>query len=139
MVAPAALSVELRKVHQYLTFCTFHAAQWALSDYMASGSQHHLELSAFYQAKRDYFAHGLKQSRFRLLPVQGAYFQLVDYSAISDKPDTEFASWLTESVGVAAIPVSAFYEQAPDSRIVRFCFAKQQNTLDAALEKLIAV
>lgn len=136
-VAPKALSVEFRKVHQYLTFCTFHAAQHALADYMASGSTHHLELGAFYQAKRDAFQSMLVDSRFRLLPVHGAYFQLVDYSAISDQDDQSFARWLTTTAKVAAIPVSAFCEAAPKQRLVRFCFAKRDETLRAAADRLL--
>ncbi len=138
-VAPPTLSLEFRKIHQYLTFCSFHAAQWALSDFMHACPQHHLELPAFYQDKRDHFARSLAGSRFKLLPVAGAYFQVADYSAISDLDDNAFSRWLTETVGVAAIPVSAFYECPPNQRLVRFCFAKQEATLDAAAERLCAI
>lgn len=135
-VAPAALTVEFRKVHQYLTFSSFTPAQWALADFLESDPQHYLELPAFYQAKRDYFRAALEGLPFALLPVGGAYFQLLDYSGFSDESDAEFSRRLTREAKVAAIPVSAFYETAPGTRIVRFCFAKQESTLDAAAENL---
>lgn len=138
-VAPPTLSAEFRKVHQYLTFCTFHAAQWALADYLVADPQHYLDLPRFYQRKRDHFARALESSRFRLLPVEGAYFQLADYSAISSEDDQSFCRRLIAEHGVAAIPVSAFYESPPDQRLVRFCFAKTEATLDAAAEKLCAI
>ncbi|MDC8015105.1 pyridoxal phosphate-dependent aminotransferase [Tahibacter soli] len=136
-VAPRALSAEFRKVHQYLTFCTFSPAQWAFAQVLESDPQHYLDLPAFYQAKRDRFRELLAPSKFQLLPVRGAYFQLVDYSAISDKDDLNFCEWLVREAGVAAIPVSAFYETAPDAKIVRFCFAKNDPTLVAAAERLV--
>ncbi len=138
-IAPRALSAEFRKVHQYLTFCTFGPAQWAFAEVLAKDPQHYLDLPAFYQAKRDRFRELLAPTRFTLLPVGGAYFQLVDYSAISDKNDLNFSEWLVREAGVAAIPVSAFYEAAPDARIVRFCFAKSDATLAAAAERLARV
>jgi methionine aminotransferase len=136
-IAPRALSAEFRKVHQYLTFCTFSPAQWAFAQVLESDPQHYLDLPAFYQAKRDRFRELLAPSKFQLLPVRGAYFQLVDYSAISDKDDLNFCEWLVREAGVAAIPVSAFYETAPDAKIVRFCFAKNDPTLVAAAERLV--
>lgn len=138
-IAPRALSAEFRKVHQYLTFCTFGPAQWAFAEVLAKDPQHYLDLPAFYQAKRDRFRELLAPTRFTLLPVGGAYFQLVDYSAISDQDDLSFGEWLVREAGVAAIPVSAFYESAPDARIVRFCFAKSDATLAAAAERLARV
>ncbi|WP_313919713.1 pyridoxal phosphate-dependent aminotransferase [Tahibacter sp.] len=138
-IAPRALSAEFRKVHQYLTFCTFGPAQWAFAEALAKDPQHYLDLPAFYQAKRDRFRELLAPTRFTLLPVGGAYFQLVDYSAISDQDDLNFSEWLVREAGVAAIPVSAFYESAPDARIVRFCFAKSDATLAAAAERLARV
>lgn len=135
-VAPAALSAEFRKVHQYLTFCTFQPAQWALADYLASNPEHYHQLPAFYQAKRDYFDAIMSKTRFKTLPVQGAYFMLADYSEISDLNDLEFCKVLAQTHGVAAIPMSAFYESAPDQRLIRFCFAKQEATLDQAAERL---
>jgi len=135
-IAPPALSAEFRKVHQYLTFCTFNPAQWAFADILESDPQHYLDLPAFYQTKRDYFRNLLKPSKFKLLPVHGAYFQLVDYSAIAQNDDLNFCEWLIREAGVAAIPVSAFYETPPDAKIVRLCFAKNDDTLNAAAERL---
>jgi methionine aminotransferase len=135
-IAPAALSAEFRKVHQYLTFCTFQPAQWAFAEVLERDPQHYLELPRFYQAKRDRFRALLAPSKFKLQPVSGAYFQLVDYSAISDKDDLTFCEWLIREAGVAAIPVSAFYETPPNSRLIRFCFAKNDATLVAAAERL---
>ncbi|HEX2569476.1 MAG TPA: pyridoxal phosphate-dependent aminotransferase [Polyangia bacterium] len=138
-VAPAALSVEFRKVHQFLTFCTFNPGQWAFADILEQDPRHYLELGAFYQKKRDRFRELLAGSRFELLQVAGAYFQLADYSAISDRDDLSFCRSLTEEVGVAAIPVSAFYERPPDMRLIRFCFAKSDETLTRAAARLCGV
>lgn len=138
-IAPPALSAEFRKVHQYLTFCTFNAAQWALAEYLDADPQHYLDLPAFYQQKRDYFAAALAPSKFQLLPVAGAYFQLADYSVLSSENDFDFCRRLIAEHGVAAIPVSAFYETPPAQSIIRFCFAKTQATLDAAAERLCAI
>lgn len=138
-VAPPALSSEFRKVHQYLTFCTFQPAQWALADYLESNPEHYHQLPAFYQAKRDYFEEKLLKTRFNALPVQGAYFMLADYSQISDLNDLDFCKMLATNHGVAAIPMSAFYESPPDQRLIRFCFAKQEATLDQAADRLYAV
>ena len=135
-VAPAALSAEFRKVHQYLTFCTFHPAQVAFAEFMASTPQHYLELPAFYKEKRDRFRALLAPSRFKLLDVPGGYFQLVDYSAIRDEDDLAFSRWLVEHGGVAAIPLTPFYAQAPGTRLLRLCFAKSDATMDAAAERL---
>jgi methionine aminotransferase len=135
-VAPAALSAELRRVHQYVTFASASPLQHALAAYLTAHPEHHLQLPAFYQERRDYFAALLGPTQFRLLRVAGTYFQLADYSAISTVPDVEFARWLTIEHGVATIPVSVFYEQPPAMRLVRFCFAKENATLDAAAERL---
>jgi len=135
-IAPQPLSAEFRKVHQYLTFSTFTPAQWAFAEVLETDPQHYLDLPAFYQAKRDRFRELIAGSKFKLLPVRGAYFQVVDYSAISDKDDLNFCEWLIHNAGVAAIPVSAFYETPPDTRLVRFCFAKSDETLVAAAERL---
>jgi methionine aminotransferase len=135
-VAPAALSAEFRKVHQYLTFCTFHPAQVAFAEFMASDPRHYLELPAFYQAKRDRFRALIEPSRFKLLDVPGGYFQLVDYSAIRDEDDLTFSRWMVEHGGVAAIPLTPFYERAPGTRLLRLCFAKSDATMDAAAERL---
>jgi methionine aminotransferase len=135
-IAPAQLSSEFRKVHQYLTFCTFNPAQWAFADALESDPQHYLDLPAFYQARRDSFRALLTPSKLKLLPVKGAYFQLVDYSTISQKDDLNFCEWLVREAGVAAIPVSAFYETPPNARLIRLCFAKSDDTLAAAAERL---
>lgn len=129
---------EFRKVHQFNVFSVNTPVQYALAAYLKH-PEHYLQLPHFYQQKRDYFIQALRQSRFQLLPNSGTYFVLADYSAISDLPDTEFAKLLTIQHGVAAIPVSAFYSDPGRShdRILRFCFAKQQTTLDAALERLL--
>jgi len=139
-VAPKELSAELRRVHQYVTFSSTSLLQQALAEYMASHPEHHLELPAFYQQYRDYFTALLRETRFEALPAPGTYFQLADYSRISDTPDVEFARWLTVEHGVATIPVSVFYRDPPeDSRLVRFCFAKERATLDAAAARLRAL
>jgi len=135
-IAPQLLSSEFRKVHQYLTFCTFQPAQWAFAEIMDGFPQHYVELPKFYQAKRDHFRELLAASKFKLLPVNGAYFQLVDYSTISANDDLNFCEWLIREAGVAAIPVSAFYETPPNTRLIRFCFAKNEATLAAAAERL---
>jgi methionine transaminase len=136
VAAPPALSAELRKVHQFVTFSTSTAAQHAFADLLAEHSGLLVELSRFYQGKRDRFRELLAPSRFRLLPVAGTYFQLADYSELSDEPDLAFARRLTTEAGVAVIPTSPFYSVAPNQRIVRFCFAKHDVTLDHAAARL---
>ena len=136
-VAPAALSAEFRKVHQYLTFCSFHPAQVAFAEFLASTPQHYLELPAFYQAKRDRFRSLLAASRFKLLDVPGGYFQLVDYSSISGLDDVAFCEWLVKEGGVAAIPLTPFCATAPGTRLLRLCFAKSDATMEAAAERLL--
>lgn len=136
-IAPAAISAEFRKVHQYLTFCTFAPAQWAFAEMIERHPQHYLELPAFYEAKRDRFRALLADSRFRLLPVPGGYFQLIDYSEVSDLGDRAFCEWLTREHGVASIPLSPFYAEAPaGQRLARLCFAKTDATMEAAAERL---
>jgi methionine aminotransferase len=141
VVAPPQLTAELRKVHQYVAFCAVTPLQHALADFMAEQPQHIHELAGFYQAKRDQFCTHLQRSRFTFVPTPGTYFQLADYSAIRpDLSDVAMAEWLTREHGVAAIPVSVFYQQAPsDMRLVRFCFAKREETLQAAGERLCAI
>ena len=136
-IAPAALTAEFRKVHQYNTFCSFAPAQWAFAAMIETHPEHHRGLGAFYQEKRDHFARQLLGTRLKPLPVPGGYFQLVDYSAISDLPDAQFCRWLTIEKGVTAIPLSPFYDAPPPGqRLVRLCFAKNQATLDAAIARL---
>lgn len=141
VVAPPALSTELRKVHQYVSFCGVTPLQWALADYMAEYPEHVDELPAFYQAKRDLFCELLNRSRFSFTRAAGSFFQLLDYSAIRpDLDDLAMAEWLTREHGVAAIPVSVFYQAPPkDLRVVRLCFAKREETLRRAAEKLAAI
>ena len=141
VVAPPALTAELRKIHQYVNFCGVTPLQHGLADFMAAHPEHVEELPAFYQAKRDLFCDLLAGSRFRFTRAPGTYFQLADYSAIRpDLDDVAMAEWLTREHGVAAIPVSVFYQQAPsEMRLVRFCFAKREETLRLAAEKLCAI
>lgn len=133
--APAALTAEFRKVHQFNVFTVNTPMQAGIADYMRDPAPY-LGLPAFYQAKRDRFGAGLAGTRFKLLPCAGTYFQLADYSAISALPEADFCRWLTAEIGVAAIPVSAFYDAPRESGVVRFCFAKKDATLDAAIERL---
>jgi methionine aminotransferase len=138
VAAPAALTAEFRKVHQYNVFTVNTPMQHGIASYMQDPKPY-LELPAFYQRKRDLFRDGLASTRFTLLPADGTYFQCVRYDGISDLSESEFAQWLTREIKVAAIPVSAFYGQARESGIVRFCFAKQDETLRLALERLARV
>lgn len=135
VLAPAPLMAEFRKVHQFNVFTVNTPMQHALARYMDDPAPY-LQLPAFYQRKRDLFLAGLKQSRLRPLHTQGSYFQLVDYSAVSALPEAEFCQWLTREVGVAAIPLSAFYEGGFEQGLVRLCFAKRDETLATALERL---
>jgi methionine transaminase len=135
-VASAPLTNELRRVHQYVTFASVSPLQFALADFLAAHPDHHRQLPDFYQQKRDYFCNLLADTRFEFTPSAGTYFQLADYSAVSDSADVDFARWLTTEHGVAVIPVSVFYRQPPTMRLVRFCFAKQPATLDAAAARL---
>lgn len=135
VAAPALLSTEFRKVHQFNVFTVNTPVQHGIARFLANPAPY-LDLPAFYQRKRDLFRDGLTSTRFRLLPSDGTYFQCVDYSAISSLPEAEFAKWLTAEIGVAAIPVSAFYSQPKESGIIRFCFAKKDETLQMALERL---
>jgi methionine aminotransferase len=136
VAAPAELSAELRKVHQFVTFSTSTAAQHCFADLLESHSELLTALPAFYQEKRDRFRRLMASSRFRLLPVAGTYFQLADYSELSDEADLAFARRLAIEAGVAAIPVSPFYASAPEQRIIRFCFAKSDVTLEHAAARL---
>src|SRR5690606_4089652 len=136
-IAPPALGVEFRKVHQYNVFCTFAPAQHAFAAMIREQPQHDQELGAFYQAKRDRFRAQLHGTRLRPLPVPGGVVQLVGYSAGRDPPDQAFARWLAVEKGVAAIPLSPFYASPPaDQRLVRLCFAKNAATRDGAIERL---
>jgi methionine aminotransferase len=135
VAAPAPLSAEFRKVHQFNVFTVNTPVQHGLAAYMAD-PQPYLQLPAFYQRKRDLFREGLKRTKFRILPSEGSYFQCVEISKVSDLPEADFCKWLTSEIGVAAIPLSAFYGNGFDQRVVRFCFAKKEETLNLALERL---
>jgi methionine aminotransferase len=137
-IAPPALTAEFRKVHQYNTFTTFSPAQYAFAAMTRDEPEHYEQLGAFYEAKRDRFREQLLATKLKPLPVPGGYFQLVDYSGVSDLPDTEFVKWLTVEHGVTAIPLSPFYESPPPGqRLARLCFAKNDATMDAAVERLL--
>lgn len=136
-VAPPNLTIEFRKVHQFVTFTSHSPSQFALADFMGSTPEHHRELSNFYQNKRDLFSSLISDSKFKLLKSAGTYFQLADYSEIdSERTDVEFCEYLTKQVGIAAIPLSVFYATPPDQSLIRFCFAKDDATLRTAAEKL---
>jgi methionine transaminase len=138
VAAPAPLTAEFRKVHQFNVFTVNTPVQHGLAHYLQDPAPY-LGLPAFYQRKRDLFREGLRATRLRLLPSQGSYFQCVDISEVSDLGEADFCRWLTAEVGVAAIPLSAFYGNGFDQRVVRFCFAKQDDTLHAALKRLQAL
>lgn len=137
--APAALMREFRKVHQFMVFTVSSPFQVALAGFLAQ-PEHYLGLPAFFEAKRNLLAGGLASTRLKVLPAPGTYFMLADYSAISDLPEADFSIWLTRTFGVAVIPVSAFYADPSDSesnhRLVRFCFAKKEATLEQAVSRL---
>lgn len=135
VAAPAALTAEFRKVHQFNVFTVNTPVQYGLASYMAD-PRPYLDLPAFYSAKRDLFRKGLETTRFRMLPGEGTYFQCVDISSVSDLSEVEFCKWLTAEIGVAAIPLSVFYGDGFDQRVVRFCFAKRDETLRTALQRL---
>ena len=140
--APKLMTAELRKVHQFMVFTVPSPFQHALAAYTANTSTY-LTLPSFYQTKRDYLSTGLRQTRFKVLPSPGTFFLLADYSDISDQKEADFAIWLTQTHGVTVIPVSAFYQSsdapASNHQLVRFCFAKQEATLDSAIERLAKV
>ncbi len=135
VAAPAAMTAEFRKVHQFNVFTVNTPMQYGLAEYLQDPTPY-LQLPAFYQAKRDLFRQGLAGSRLKLLPSTGSYFQCVDISAVSDLSEADFCQWLTREIGVAAIPLSAFYGDGFDQRVVRFCFAKKDETLRTAIERL---
>ncbi len=135
VAAPAPLTAEFRKVHQFNVFTVNTPMQHGLAEYLQD-SAHYLGLAAFYQGKRDLFREGLSGTRLKLLPSSGSYFQCVDYSAVSDLPERAFCEWLIREIGVAGIPVSAFYGDGFEQRVIRLCFAKRDETLRTALERL---
>ena len=135
VAAPAVLTAEFRKVHQFNVFTVNTPVQYGLAAYMGDAKPY-LELPAFYQRKRDLFREGLKRTKFKVLPSEGTYFQCVEISDVSDLKEADFCKWLTSEIGVAAIPLSAFYGNGFDQRVVRFCFAKKDETLNLALDRL---
>lgn len=135
-IAPEAISAEIRKVHQYLTFSVNTPAQLAIADMLRHAPEHWQELPEFYRARRDFLVNALSASRFEVLPCEGTYFLLADYSAISDLDDVTFCRWLTQHAGVAAIPLSVFCADPFPHKLIRLCFAKQESTLQAAAERL---
>lgn len=138
-ITPRLLMDEFLRIHQFINFSTNSPMQYAIADFLRDCPEHHHDLGNFYQQKRDLFCKLMAPSRFNLKPSAGTYFQLADYSAISDEADTEFAARLTRDYKVAAIPISVFYKQQPDQQIVRFCFAKHDDTLRDAADKLVSL
>jgi methionine aminotransferase len=136
-LAPANLMTEFRKVHQFVVFCSNAPIQYALADYIRN--KNYLELPSFYQEKRDYFLKLIAGSPFEYTPAKGSYFQCLSYKKFNRERDTEFAIRLTKEAGVASIPVSVFYHDKIDERILRFCFAKKNETLEKAAEKICSV
>ncbi len=139
VAAPALMTAEFRKVHQFNVFTVNTPMQYGLAAYLAEPN-HYLQLPEFYQAKRDFFRQGLEGTHFKILPTPGTYFQCVDYSSLnipqSQLNEADFCKWLTMEIGVAAIPVSAFYQETVNSGVIRFCFAKKEQTLEEALKRL---
>ncbi|GAB4125490.1 MAG: pyridoxal phosphate-dependent aminotransferase [Raineya sp.] len=138
VLAPEALMQEFRKVHQYNVFCVNNIAQMVFAEILKE-EELYLSLGQFYEAKRDFFRYLLQGSRFELKSVSGTYFQVASYQKISEQKDYEFCVWLTEKVGVAAIPLSSFYIRSKQEGLIRFCFAKENSTLEKAAEKLVKV
>lgn len=140
-VAPPALTTEFRRIHQFVTFTVNTPVQYGLADFLEANPGHHKQLGEFYQAKRDYFCELLKPSKFKFKASAGTYFQLLDYSDISSAPDVELARTWTEQLGVASIPVSVFYQRSEDANqpVLRFCFAKDNDTLARAAEILCSL
>lgn len=135
VLAPANIMAEFRKAHQFIVFSSHTPSQVAFQEYLNDETKY-LELGSFYQEKRDYFLKGLKGSKFKITPSAGTYFQLLDYSGITNEKDTEYAIRLTKENKIASIPVSVFYNKEIDNKVLRFCFAKKKETLDKALEIL---
>ena len=135
-VAPAALTIEFRKIHQWVCYAVITPIQYAIAEYMQGTPQHYAELPAFYEKKRDHFCDLLKDSNFSFRPARGTFFQILDYSDITDEEDVAYASKLTREIGVASIPVSVFCETKSDDRLLRFCFAKDDAMLEQAAAKL---
>ena len=135
-LAPRELTAEFRKAHQFITFCINTPCQLGLADFMRARPDWYQELARFYERKRDFFRQAIAASRFELLPCHGTYFQSMRYEAVSDEPDRQLAERLTREIGVASIPVSVFYADGEDNKVLRFCFAKNDDTLQRAAERL---
>jgi methionine aminotransferase len=135
VVAPESLMIEFRKVHQFNVFCVNTPIQYALAEFLKD-EENYIYIPDFYQKKRDFFVNAIKESRFEVIPTSGTYFQLLDYSAISNQPEFEFAQWMTKEKGLASIPVSSFYHDKRNQSVLRFCFAKGEETLAKAAEVL---
>ncbi|MFT6827590.1 MAG: methionine aminotransferase [Roseivirga sp.] len=138
MIAPEALMVEIRKVHQYNTFTIHTPTQYAIADYVKT-PEHYESVAPMYQKKRDFFLEAMKPSKFKPITAGGTYFQLMNYSVISDENDVVFAEWLTKEIGVATIPMSVFYQDKEDNKVLRFCFAKGEETLAKAAKLLCSI
>jgi len=138
VLAPERLMTEFRRVHQFMVFCVNTPLQYALADYMKNKDAY-MQLGSFYQEKRDYFIKLIKGSKFKFTPASGSYFQMLDYSGITQEKDTEYAIRLTKEIGVASVPTSVFYHEPVDIKQLRYCFAKTNETLEKAAEKLCKV
>ncbi|MBU2437520.1 MAG: aminotransferase class I/II-fold pyridoxal phosphate-dependent enzyme, partial [Acidobacteria bacterium] len=138
VLAPENLMAEFRSVHQFTVYCCNTPIQLALADFLRD-KDNHTGIPDFYQSKRDFFLDLIQTSRFKGRPAEGSYFQILDYSAVTDEKDTDFAVRMTREYGVASIPVSVFYDRPVDNHVLRFCFAKQKETLDRAAEILCAI
>jgi methionine aminotransferase len=137
-IAPEHLSIEFRKIHQYLTFSAPTPMQYALAEFIKR-KEEYLQLPAFYQKKRDAFLSMMAGSKFKAIPSAGTYFQLMSFKNISQENDVDFAARLTREAGVASIPISVFFNNKRDDKILRFCFAKENETLERAAEKLCRI
>jgi len=137
-LAPERLMTEFRKIHQFMVFSANTPIQYAIAEFM-NDKKNYDEVHLLYQNKRDLFANLLSGSRFKILPTHGSYFQLLQYDSITDEKDTEYAIRLTKEAGVASIPISVFYNTPVDHKLLRFCFAKTEQTLIAAAERLCKV
>jgi methionine aminotransferase len=138
-IAPRIMMDEFLRIHQFINFSTNTPMQYGLADFLRDQPEHAQELAGFYQKKRDLFCELMLASGFAIKPSEGTFFQLADYSALSDETDTQFANRLTREFKVAAIPVSVFYQNPPEQRLVRFCFAKDDDTLRQAARRLVGV
>jgi len=138
MVAPEAIMKEIRKVHQYNCFSVHTPSQYAMAEYLQD-EKNYLEVSGMYEKKRNFFQQAIKDSKFKVIPSYGTYFQLLDFSEVTDMPDMEFAQYLIKEKGLASIPVSAFYSENQDHHLLRFCFAKGEETLQKAADILCKI